>query len=194
MSLELLNALAALGTFMVITASAIAAVIQLRHLRASNQLQTFMTITDKFDSPDFQKRLGFVRNELPNLLHDPEFRSQYFHPRGADRSKHPEFTVCGFFEELGMFVKRGLIDRDVFLDAYCRLIIRHWEMLAPFVAISRKRGGPAVWENFEFLASLSHDWNKRYPDGTLPKSFRRLPLPEVEVGLDELGRGSTGTP
>jgi hypothetical protein len=40
MSLELLNVLAGLGTFVVIAASAIAAVVQLRHLRASNQLQT----------------------------------------------------------------------------------------------------------------------------------------------------------
>jgi hypothetical protein len=152
-----------------------------------------MTITDKFDSPDFQKRLAFVRNDLPEKMRDPEFHAQYFHARGLDRSIHHEVTVCGFFEELGMFVKRGLIDRDVFLDAYCRLITRHWEMLAPFIAVSRKRGGPAVWENFEFLASISYDWDKRHSGGTLPKSFKRLPLPEP-VGLDELGRGSTSSP
>lgn len=180
MSLELVNALAAVGTFVVIAASAIAAVVQLRHLRASNQLQTFMTITQEFESPEFQQRLSFVRNELPQKLRDPQFRAEYHHKHGADRIKHPEFAVSGFFEELGMFVKRGLIDRDVFLDNYSPLIVRYWNLLAPFIAISRRRSGKAAWENFEYVAVLSHAWLKRYPDGTLPGNFPRLPLPEPE--------------
>ncbi|MBV8282486.1 MAG: hypothetical protein JO347_10555, partial [Candidatus Eremiobacteraeota bacterium] len=38
MSLELWSTIAAVGTFVVITATAIAAVIQLRHMRSSNQI------------------------------------------------------------------------------------------------------------------------------------------------------------
>ena len=38
MSLELANTLATLGTFVVIAATAIAAILQLRHARTSNQI------------------------------------------------------------------------------------------------------------------------------------------------------------
>jgi hypothetical protein len=38
MSLELLNTFATLGTFVVIAGTAIAAIVQLRHARSSNQI------------------------------------------------------------------------------------------------------------------------------------------------------------
>ena len=38
MSLELASTLASIGTFIVITATAAAAIVQLRHLRSSNQI------------------------------------------------------------------------------------------------------------------------------------------------------------
>lgn len=181
MGIEVLNAAAGVGTFVVITASAIAAVIQLRHLRASNHLQAFMTITHEFETPEFQARLAFVRNELPQKIADPQFRAEYYHERGADRAKHPEFAVSGFFEEVGMFVKRGLVDKAVFLDAYSPIIRRQWELLLPFIAISRARLGKSAWENFEYLAVLAYEWIERHPDGTLPKNFPRLPVPDAET-------------
>src|SRR5437868_6053724 len=143
MSLELLSTLAAVGTFFVIAATAIAAVIQLRHLRASNQLTAFMTITQNFDDPDFRKLLAYVRNELRERARDPEYRHQLLAAPGVDRARFPEVIVAGFFEELGIFVKRRLVDRDVFLDAYAALIVNNWRSLEPFIVISRARDGIA---------------------------------------------------
>ena len=42
--LEILNTVAAVGTFLVITATAIAAAVQLRHLRANNQLAGMLDV------------------------------------------------------------------------------------------------------------------------------------------------------
>ncbi len=116
MGLELVNALAAVGTFVVIAATAIAAVIQLRHLRASNQLVSLMTITHDFDRPEFRKLQTYIRNDLPAKMREPGYRAEILDPRGVDREKHPEAIACAFFEELGLFMKRRLVDEAVFLD------------------------------------------------------------------------------
>ena len=174
--LEVISTLAAVGTFFVIAATAVAAVIQLRHLRASNQLTAFMTITQTFDGAEFRKLLSYVRNDLAVRAQDPAYREELLAARGVDRVRFPEIIVAGFFEELGIFVKRGLVDMDVFLDAYATLIINNWRLLEPFIAITRNRSGKATWENFEYLVVMSNRWIERYPDGTLPKNFPRLPL------------------
>jgi len=176
MSLELVNALAALGTFVVITATAIAAVIQLRHLRTSNQLTAFMTITHDFESPEFRELQTYIRNDLQAKMCDPGYRDEVLDRRGVDRVKHPEAVACAFFEGLGLVLKRRLVDEAIFLDAFALVIIRNWEALSPFVAIRRERGGPADWENFEYVAVRAYQWVKRYPNGTLPKNFPRLPV------------------
>lgn len=178
MSLELVNTLASVGTFAVISTTAVAAVVQLRHLRTSNQLQAFMTIHAIFESPEFLQHLAFVRNELPQKILDPDYRSEYYSQAGANRAKHPEFLVCDFFEELGMFTKRGLVDKAVFLDSFSVIISRQWERLLPFIAIQREIAGDAAWENFEYLAVLARRWLVRYPNGTLSKRFPRLPIPK----------------
>jgi hypothetical protein len=53
MSFEALSALAAVGTFVVITATAIAAMVQLRHLRTSNQLTGLLNILGRSEDPIF---------------------------------------------------------------------------------------------------------------------------------------------
>jgi len=176
MTLELLSTLAAVGTFIVIAATAIAAVIQLRHMRASNQLTAFMTITQNFDDPEFRKLLAYIRNDLHEKARDPEYARGILNSRAIDRVKYPEVIVAGFFEELGIFVKRRLVDAEVFLDAYATLITNNWKYLEPFIVLSRRLGGPALWENFEYLAVRATSWLERYPNGTLPKNFPRLPL------------------
>lgn len=176
MSLELLNTLAGLGTFTVIAATAIAAVVQLRHLRASNQLTSFMTIGRDFDRPEFLAVLAYVRNELPKKMEDPAYRRELLEARGYDRIAHPEAVVCGYFEQIGLLLKRRVADEDVFLDAFSGVIVANWERLVPFVTICREIWGPSSWENFEYAAAQSYDWVRRHPNGCLPKRFARLPL------------------
>ena len=176
MQLELLNTLAAVGTFLVIAATAIAAVVQLRHLRAGNQLSSFMTIGRDFDRPEFLKILAYVRNELPAKMKDPRYRSEILAEGGYDRVNHPEAIVCGYFEQIGLLVKLGVAEERVFLDAFSPLIVSNWERLAPFISICRELSGPSAWENFEYVAARAYCWIEQHPNGTLPKTFRRLPL------------------
>lgn len=60
MSLELLNTLATSGTFFVIAATAIAAVIQLRHTRGSNQMAAFNEFQERRESSMFLSAQHFL--------------------------------------------------------------------------------------------------------------------------------------
>lgn len=176
MTLEVFNAVFSAGTFLVIAVTAVAALIQLRHLRATNQLASFMAMGHDFDRPEFLKILTYVRNELPTKMKDPAYRNDILTNRGYDRIEHPEAVVCGYFEQIGILLKHGLADEAVLLDAFAPLIIGNWERLLPFIAVCRELSGPSAWENFEYAASRSYRFSKSHPSGTLPREFQRLPI------------------
>ncbi|MBV8366944.1 MAG: hypothetical protein JO194_10675, partial [Candidatus Eremiobacteraeota bacterium] len=95
MNLELLNVFATLGTFVVISATAIAALVQLRHARSSNQIAA-MTRRDHLQD---QRR--------PQLLR--EYGTA--HPDGCSRSRY-RCRHVGFdrVEQLG---RNAAIHRDL---------------------------------------------------------------------------------
>ncbi|HEV2907733.1 MAG TPA: hypothetical protein VGX02_00575, partial [Candidatus Eremiobacteraceae bacterium] len=73
MSLELISTSATLLTAAVIAATAIAAIIQLRHLRAANQITALWAVQNELDSQDFRDAEVVVRTELDNALADPQY-------------------------------------------------------------------------------------------------------------------------
>ncbi|HEV2909756.1 MAG TPA: hypothetical protein VGX02_10825, partial [Candidatus Eremiobacteraceae bacterium] len=73
MSLELLSAIAAIGTFVVIAATAVAAIVQLRHLRSSNQISAITGIQETIESPEFEAARRFIHSDLPLLMKEPRF-------------------------------------------------------------------------------------------------------------------------
>ena len=77
MSLELVNTLATFGTFFVIAATAIAAIVQLRHARSSNQIAALNELRETMETPEFQAARHFLVTELPVKVQDPAFRYQF---------------------------------------------------------------------------------------------------------------------
>lgn len=63
MSLELVNTLATLATFLVIAATAIAAIIQLRHARCSNQIAALTELREISIKQELRVALHFIRRE-----------------------------------------------------------------------------------------------------------------------------------
>jgi|GEM_PF-5337717 hypothetical protein len=66
-SFELWSTIASVGTFLVIAATAVVAIIQLRHTRSGNQIAAAMTIHSFVESQEFQEGRRFIRDELVNL-------------------------------------------------------------------------------------------------------------------------------
>jgi hypothetical protein len=180
MSLEMVNTVATLGTFLVIAATAIAAIVQLRHARGSNQIAALTELRDAFQSHEFAEAVNIIETRLPNLMENPEFRYQLL-TRGA---RTPEFLediervrlVGNYFEDMGALVIAGLVDRELLCMIYSNDLSRAWETMEPAVAISRRSVGDAVWEGFEYASMLSFRWMKRHPKGAYPAAEPRLPV------------------
>lgn len=188
MSLELVSTLAAVGTFLVIAATAITAVVELRHVRSSNQIAALDELRDSSETHHFRDAQRFVVNRLSQTLEDPEFRYQLIH-RGSRTSETQTFidkmhVVGNFYETMGLFLKTRLIDRDILLEIWCSNAIRDWSLLAPAAAIWRRVMGGGVWENFEYLAVMSQRWLAAHPNGMYPKNVRRYDLVDTWCEAD----------
>lgn len=189
MPLELWNTVATIGTFVVITATAITAVVQLRHARSSNQIAVLNELRKAQEAPEYRAALSFVHTGLKAKMKDAGFRRQMsafcdHEPVSAESEETIAMitTVGDYYENMGLLVKRGLIDRESALDVWSAYIVGEWERLVPIVALFRRRGSDAVYENFEYLAVCAQDWKKKYPNGTYPKGTRRIEI--VDEWLD----------
>jgi len=172
MNLEVVNTAAALGTFVVIAATAIAAVIQLRHLRASNDLQGLLKVLEMAYQPAIQDAFDFLTHDFPDKMKDEAFRHE-LEIDPIDSHVHKELIACEYYERLGSYVKNRLIPAELYLD--CSSPDLYWDALAPVIATLRKQRGPSAYENFEYLVVLSRRWNEAHPDGNYPKDVPRLP-------------------
>jgi hypothetical protein len=172
MTLEAWNTAAAIGTFVVITASAIAALVQLRHLRTSNQLSGLVAVFEMLQDPSVRELVNFVRHDLAERMKDDEFRAGLLEIP-VDRREHPEFYLCDMYNHIGSFVRSGLIDEDTYMQTDWFNVNLYWGLLANVIAISRTNR-PYIFENFEYLAARARAWVEAHPYGDYPSTERRL--------------------
>ena len=189
MSLELWSTLASFGTFIVIAATAVAAIVQLRHARSGNQIAALTELRDAFQSAEFTDAMSFVETQLSDLLKNPRFRYQ-FEYRAARTGEfrdaiHHVRLIGNYFEDMGALIAAGLLDADLTAMIYSSDLARAWESLKPLVAIGRRGpGGSAVWENFEYAAMLSQQWMAAHPNGGYPKGAPRLEVQDEWLDAD----------
>lgn len=175
MNAEWLTAIATAVTAAVIFASAVAALIQIRHMRSGNAIALLTAYNNEFDTQEFQLAFDYVRSKLPERLKDDEVLDAL---AGA-----PPFvgefaairTIANFFEDMGAFVLTRLLDKQIVCSLYSENVTSAWASIAPVAALLREKlQAPSVWENFEYLAILGEDFIKQYPDGLFPRSMRRM--------------------
>jgi hypothetical protein len=196
MSAEMLTALATLGTVFVIGASAIAALIQLRHMRASNELEAVLALQHDFQAPDMQAALQYVQQHLPAKLEDDIYRRDLAAIGYISVDRHPELLVCNWFTQMGTFLKHGLISESTLMDLYARLVRYYWTALAPVVAIMRRKRGDGQYSEFEYLALRANVWLAEYKGGAFPRGTIRPALPDpwrsIDQDLEKRGFSVTG--
>jgi hypothetical protein len=172
MTYEAIGAFSSLGTLVVIVATAIAALVQLRHLRQSNQLSGLLSALQLFQDPHLHDLIDFVRTDLPKRMENPEFVAG-LERVPVDRKEHREFHLAELYEEIGSFVRSGLIDEKLFLQGHWYNVLLYWQLLQPAIAVGR-RHRPYIFENFEYLASRAQAWSDRHPRGNYPASAPRM--------------------
>jgi hypothetical protein len=176
LSYELINTIASVGTFIVIGASAVAAVVQLRHMRAATELQAVLSVEKDFRSGELQEALRYVQSDLPFRMRDAGYRAELEVIGFADSRSHLELNVLNWFNELGTLLKNRIVAADPFMDMFGRLVVHYWELLAPVVAVMRRKRGQSQYHNFEYLAVCARDWMAQHPSGLFPAGVARAEL------------------
>ena len=172
MSLELWGTLASVGTFAVILATAITAVVQLRHIRLANQLAGLLSAFGMLQDSSVRELVNFVRQDLAKKMQDETFRRSLL-DIPVDRRIHPELYLCDLYNHIGSFVRSGLIDERVYLQTDWYNANLYWKLLKDVIAQTR-RNRPHLFENFEWLAARAQRWVAEHPDGDYPASERRM--------------------
>jgi hypothetical protein len=175
---EWASATAAIGTLVVIAASAFAALTQLRHMRSANYFESMLRLRETLESPAFSERYRAALGFLKDNLSEPEVRRTVL---TAERlSTLPDFepvrAVANFFENVGCLVKNRAIDPNIFCDLLADVVTTTWEAFTPFIAHYRLVKGNALYENFEYLAVICADWSSAHPNGSYPRGTRRMEL------------------
>jgi uncharacterized protein DUF4760 len=177
MPLEVLSTAASIGTFVVIGGTAVAALIQLRHTRSSNQIAALTEVRATLESERFTEARRFVAQEVPKLLSTSAGRAQLGAPPPMPRDLESIRVLANFFENVGAFVRHGIIDRELACALWGGVVLNTWEQLEPVVAI-RRHITPGVWEHFEYLTVLAQEWIRRHPHGSYPGGVRRVEFSE----------------
>jgi hypothetical protein len=185
MPLDVWASVAQVATFVVIAVTAIAGLIQLRHLRASNQVAGMQTFFQMYEGAELRDAFHFVRTELERRLEDPSFREE-LRSNKLDRSAHPEIQICNFFDQWGGYYRIGVIDRRAFMRHNAGVIATFWDLLAPIVALEAayRNGVNTSFEHFDYLAVQARAWTEKHPHGDYPKNLPRLPLVDPRREID----------
>jgi hypothetical protein len=188
MALELWNTLATFGTFLVIAATAIAAIVQLRHARSSNQIAALNELRETSESPQFTEAQDFVLIELAERMNDPGLRHQLVNREARTNQNQAPIAkiraVGNFYDSIGLLIKAGFVDREIVLQIWCENVQEAWEQLESVAAIVRRKQGSKLWEDFEYVAVLSQDWIATHPNGSYPAGVRRIKVKDKWVEDD----------
>lgn len=187
MSLELVNTIAALTTTAVIAATAVAALAQLRHLRAGNQISGFLTLRTMLDDDAHQRAIALLERE-GDIAHDQDYQVYSKAVFGnAPVPTNQRFRdvraavvmIANSFEVMGTLVRNGIVDRRLFLEQYCSTIVNMWRRLEHYIAAAREiQKDDGIWEDFEYIAALSKEFMVEH-SSVYPKGVPRL-LPSYQ--------------
>lgn len=186
MALESWSLLIAAGTFVVIAATAYAALAQLRHLNVTNQLNSLLFFLKLQREESLQSDFRFLHDDYKRLSTQREFIDTLLSPH-VDASLHRELNICAWYEEVGALLKHKLINEDAFLDMVCpQVILRDWNVVQPTIAARRRLGGASTYMNFEYLAARSERFLQKSPNGVYPSDTPRLPVEATAIAQQQL--------
>jgi hypothetical protein len=170
-----LNTAATIATLIIITVTAVAAYVQLRHMRTANQLEALLTVLARVEQADFGRMVDSAREVLSERLPDPAFRKNLEEGK-VERTNNPWLNLGNSYEWVGSLVRTGLVEEDPYMDIYADRVVGAWEIMQDAIAIIRRRAGPSVLENFEYLYMRAKAYSARYPNGVYPSHTPRAEL------------------
>lgn len=132
MGWDQISALATLGGTLVVLGGTVAAVVQLKHLRLTYQIESYLEMARLINSREMV--------EAREYLETQDFRDPKTLEAALNGSLDPRIAMYGgFFQAMARLLNKGVIDRDLF---------------APFVMVA-----PHAWLR---LKPLAYAWRQRH--------------------------------
>jgi len=184
---ELVTAISSLVTAVVIAATAVAAVIQLRHMRSGNLIEAILSFRSMLEDDEHRKANRLLRGgDLARELEDPQFRRFLYRiskklpmddvPQRYVDLMEAAVALGNSFELIGGMVRNRVVAPDVFLANYWWVVTNTWERMKNYIAMMRQyTGAESLFEDFEYLTVVSAEWAKRHPD-SYARGVARMPL------------------
>ena len=164
---EAVTALSTLGSAVVVAIAATAAVLQIRHLRAGNQLAAVLRIYDVFNGPEMVEARRYCIYDLPTILADDAARAAM-----AGAKMDPRVTLVGnFANEIGALVVDGFLDQRL-IWPLVPITARIWRIVAPLAHEWRRERTDPIWADFEYLAALEERVDRESHIRRFPGWFR----------------------
>ncbi len=86
-----------------------------------------------------------------------EFDKSY--PQNSEERRKVS-SVLGFFETVGVFVSRGLLNEDLFFDLSFGIEPVYRKVARIIPGWQKQAKSPALWENVQWLAERAEIWSK----------------------------------
>jgi hypothetical protein len=122
-------------------------ILQIRYQTRLRQTDMVMRLYNTFGSTEFQK--AYVKT------HSLEFKNYADYEKKCERDMKVQvasYSVCVYFEGIGVLLHRKLINLDVVDDLLSTPIIWTWKRLEPMIISWREHANrPQIWEWFEYL-------------------------------------------
>jgi len=130
----------------------------------TRQAQMYMRIYEKITDEEMFRKL-FELNEYRWDDYE-DYLEKY---SGDIHVRAKRISVVGFFEGMGMLVKRGLIDPVFVADSIGSHVVNYWNKFGTVVEEGRRRSGNKLaQENIEYLYDeILRIW-EQHPEGFIP--------------------------
>ena len=150
MGWEEISALAALAGAFVVLVGSVAAIVQLKHLRLTYQIETYIELMGRLNSPE----LVAAREYLEACdFHDPAQLEKAL----AEGIDHRLLMYGGFYQSVARLINHGIADRELFAPI-TMTAPQVWKKLGPLAYAWRERhpSNPR-WADLEYLVYCSVD-------------------------------------
>ena len=190
MTPEAVTAIASVLTTLVIGATAVAAVVQLRHMRAGNAIEAILSFRSMLDDEEHRRATNLLRGgALNRALADPGFRRYVYRisnrlwpgevPAEFPALHQAAIAIGNGFELIGGMVRNHVVPTHMFLQNYWWVVDNSWTMMQQYVALMREYSrSEGLFEDFEYLTVASRKWAQQHPNSYAPGVAR---IPNVNI-------------
>jgi hypothetical protein len=187
MSAEMLTGVASAATAVIIAATAVAAIIQLRHMRAGNAIEAILSFRSIIEDEQHRRATNILRTgDLERATQDSNFR-RFLYRRLKQRPTGdvPQSYIDLFesaalmgncYELIGGMIRNKVAPPEIFLPNYWWAVVGTWDHMASWIALMRQySGSDGMLVDFEFLTVLSREWGEKHPD-SYAHGYPRMPI------------------